>query len=78
MGIKSFDISFSCPIKEYEKIDSVIVQNFTSINKIKKKITKGEHYSIKLNVTTKKNIAKINEIFKNLSSLDLLEIQEEM
>ncbi len=78
VGFKNFDITFLCPTKDYDKISTVVEENFPSINRIKKKMNKDETFSIKLNVTTRKPLAKINEIFKNTECIELLEIREDI
>ncbi len=75
-GLKTFDIAFSCSIKDYDKVSRMVEENFQSINKIKKKTNKDDTFSIKLNVVTKKSLQKINEVFKNTDCIELLEIQE--
>ncbi len=77
LGLKNFDIAFLCPIQDYDKVSNVVEENFSSINKIKRKINKDDTFSIKLNVTTRKSLSNINEVFKNTDCIELLEIQED-
>lgn len=73
---KNIEISFSCPIENFETIYKIVEDNFTVIGKIKKKIVHGKDFSTKLIVATKKPISKINELFKNSENVFSLEISE--
>ncbi len=78
-NIRHIEISFSCPLENMDNIYKIIEKNFEILERVKKKTRDDKHFSMKFNVATRKNIAKIHEIFKeaeNLSSLEISEVHE--
>lgn len=75
-NLRSIEISFSCPIEQIDNIYKIIEKNFRVIEKIKKKIVHGKDFSMKFNVSTRKPIAKINELFNNMENIYSLEVSE--
>lgn len=69
-------ISFSCKVDDYPRVEKIIYEHFKFVTGLKKKIQKGDVFSVKLHVNTRKKIAKINELFSSGENFSAFEIQE--
>ena len=63
-------------IENKSMIDDLCYSHFTHISKIEQKIGSDNTFVIKMQVSTRKNLVTINEIFKKSPYIQKIEIQE--
>ena len=72
----SFEIALCISINHAEEIEELFINNFKKIYKFNKKLHNHEDLCISANVSTKKTLREINEIFKNTKNINSIEIRE--
>lgn len=73
---RNVKISISCNVDSIDKITNIVDTHFSNITKIERRIANDNEYLLKLNVTTRKNLRTINEIFKAAQAINKIDIQE--
>lgn len=71
-----FEITICASLDECDKIQQIFETNFHKIFKFNKKLLNSNELSFKGVVSTKKSIKDINEIFKQISNVESIEIRE--
>lgn len=71
-----FEITICASLDECDKIQQIFETNFHKIFKFNKKLLNSNDLSFKGVVSTKKSIKDINEIFKQISNVESIEIRE--
>ncbi|GBF23324.1 putative Mg2+ transporter-C (MgtC) family protein, partial [Candidatus Gastranaerophilus sp. (ex Termes propinquus)] len=74
--VRHVTISITCDAIEEELVMKTIRDNFKEINKIDKKIENSENLVLKINITTRKPLFKINELLSRVDHVRELEIRE--
>lgn len=71
-----YEISLCASIDDCDKIENIFESNFHKIFKFNKKLL--NHSSLKLtgSISTKKSLKEINEIFKQVNSIETIEVRE--
>ena len=73
---RNVKISISCNLDNIDNITKMIEEHFSNITKIERRIANDNEYLLKLNVTTRKNLRTINDIFKACHAINKIDIQE--
>ena len=73
---RNVKISISCSLDNIDNITKMIEEHFSNITKIERRIANDNEYLLKLNVTTRKNLRTINDIFKACHAINKIDIQE--
>lgn len=73
---KSLEIKLSASVSGMDLLIDTIEKSFSKVTKIDRRILNGTDLKIKMNVTSKKSLAQINEIFSKMECINSLEIQE--
>ncbi len=71
-----YEISIIASIEECECIQNIIENNFHKVFKLNKKLINHKELRLSTVVSTKKGLSEINEYFKNISSIESIEIRE--
>ena len=73
---RNLKINITCDIENHALVDDIIANNFNNITKIEKRIAPDNEFIIKLQVTTRKNLHTINDIFRKSPYISKLDVQE--
>jgi len=71
-----YEISLYIPIAEYDKVQTVFESNFHKIFKFNKKLLNSNDLRLNAIFSSKKKINEINDIFKQINSIQSIEISE--
>lgn len=73
---KFYDITLCASLDDCDKIENIFETNFHKIIKFNKKLLNNTSLKLTGSISTKKTLKDINEIFKNVNSIETIEVRE--